>query len=142
LEKPSQIERRGPTKLWLPVVLAVGVLVGLVLWYYAPEPFRFMRFVSPDFQEIYLLHTILSTTSIALLVALTLIYVRVYAQTGARFALGITMVLFALLVQSLFQYPLILGFAGPFPGGQGAFLSFADVFTITAYTIFLYLSLE
>jgi len=142
LEKPPQTGTRGPTKLWLPVVLAVGVLVGLALSYNAPEPFRFSRFVSPEFQEIYLLHTVLSTTSIALLVALTLIYVRVYAQTGARFALGITVVLFALLIQSLIEYPLILGFAGPFPGGQGTYLSFADVFTIAAYTIFLYLSLE
>jgi hypothetical protein len=73
---------------------------------------------------------------------LAVVYLRVYAQTGARFALGITVVLFALLVQALVQYPLLLVLTGPFDEGQGTFLSFGDIFTIAAYTVFLYLSLE
>jgi len=134
--------QKGPTKLWLPVVLLVGILLGVVLSFYPPGPFRFLPFVPPDYQQVYALHAILSTTSISLLVALAIIYLRTYVQTGARFALGITVVLVALLMQSLFQYPLILAFAGRFVGGRGDFFFLADIFTVIAYTIFLYLSLE
>jgi len=144
LQGQSQGTKRGPTKLWLPVVLATGVLVGLFLSYAVPIPFGYLRFgVFPDrFRDLLVIHMILSTVSVALLVALTIVYIKVYAETRARFAVGITVVLFALLIQSLFQYPLLLGLVGPFAAGQGSFLTFADLFTITAYTIFLYLSLE
>jgi len=138
----GQVPARGPTKLWLPIILTLGLLLGLAASYFTPNPYSYWRFFPPDFQEVYVLHTVLSTMSIVLLVALTIIYLNVYAQTGARFALGITVVLFALLIQSFFQYPLILSQQAPFPTGQGFFLSYADFFTIAAYTVFLYLSLE
>jgi hypothetical protein len=137
--------QKGPTKLWLPVVLAVGVLVGLALSYLVPEPFSVGiagHGFADRFRDSLVLHMILSTVSIALLVALIVIYLNVYAQTGARFALGILVVMFALLMQSLFQYPLLLGLFGVYPNPFGPFLSSADLFTIAAYTIFLYLSLE
>jgi len=140
--QPGQTPRKGPTKIWLPVILTIGLLLGLAASYLTPNPFGFWRFLPPDFQEAFVLHTILSTMSVVLLVALAVIYLKVYADTGARFALGITVVLVALLIQSLFQYPLILNQVGPFPKGQGPFLSYADFFTIAAYTLFLYLSLE
>jgi len=140
---PAPVERkRGPTKLWLPIILLAGLFLGLAASYLTPNPYSFWRFVPPDFQEIFVLHTVLSTMSVVLLVALAVIYFRVYAETGARFALGISVVLVALLIHSVFQYPLILSQQGPFPNGQGFFLSYADLFTIVAYTIFLYLSLE
>jgi hypothetical protein len=144
LQGEGQESKRGPTKLWLPVVLASGVLVGLVLSYALPMPFGFLRFggLPERFRDVLVIHMVLSTVSIALLVALAVVYVRVYAETHARFALGISIVLLALLIQSLIQYPLLLGLVGPFAAGQGSFLSFADLFTIAAYTIFLYLSLE
>lgn len=138
------VGKKGPTKLWLPVVLVVGVLVGLALSYLVPEPF----FIGPGpgfadrFRDAIVLHMILSTVSISLLVALIVIYLKVYAETGARFALGILVVMLALLMESLFQYPLLLGLYAGYPVTFGPFLSSADLFTIAAYTIFLYLSLE
>lgn len=140
--QPEKALRKGPTKIWLPVVLVIGLLLGFVASYLTPNPYSFWHFLPPNFQETFVLHTILSTMSVVLLVALAIIYLKVYADTGARFALGITVVLVALLMQSLFQYPLILNQVGPFPNGQGLFLSYADFFTIAAYTLFLYLSLE
>jgi hypothetical protein len=142
VNQSDQVLRRGPTKVWLPVVLLMGLLLGLAASYLTPNPYSFWRFLPPDFQEAFVLHTVLSTMSVVLLVALAVIYLKVYADTGARFALGITVVLVALLIQSVFQYPLILSQEGPFPNGQGPFLSYADFFTIAAYTLFLYLSLE
>jgi hypothetical protein len=140
--QPVANPRKGPTKVWLPVVLVMGLILGLAIAYLPPNPYNYLRNLPPDFQGDFVVHTILSTMSIVLLVALTAIYLNVYAETRARFALGITVVLFALLVQSLFQYPLILNMQGPFPVRQGRFLSYADVFTVAAYTLFLYLSLE
>jgi hypothetical protein len=142
LEPQAPVQNKGPTTLWVPFVLAVGIVVGLIASYLAPSPFVPFRFGPDQFREVLTWHILLSTVSIALLVALFLVYFRIYAQTGARFALGIMVVLFALLIQQLFQYPLLLGLAGPFPVGQGLYLSFADLFTIVAYTIFLYLSLD
>lgn len=136
-------ENRAPSRLWLPFVLAVGVLVGLALSSLVPQPVPFFwRYAPFGLEPILRFHIVLSTVSIALLVALTVIYVRVYADNGARFALGIVVVLLALLIQSLFQYPLLLGILGPLVIAQGGFLSFADVFTIVAYAVFLHLSLE
>ena len=77
-----------------------------------------------------------------LLVALILVYARTYKQTKANFILGLLVVLFALLLQSLLTYPLLLeleltpGFA------FAVFSPVADIFTIIAYAVFLYLSLE
>ncbi len=138
--------KKGPTKMWLPIILLVGVLVGVVLSFFVPEPTPFgppfWRYEPFGLEQAIMFHVVLSTVSIALLVSLAVIYLKVYSETGARFALGLVVVLLALLVQSLIQYPLFLGLAGPFELGQGQFLSYADVFTIAAYTIFLYLSLE
>jgi hypothetical protein len=137
------VSAKGPTKLWLPVVITVGVLVGAVLAFFVPEPFGCYRFGACETLEgALMLHTVLSTVSVALLIALIAIYIRIYGTTGARFALGITVVLFALLLQALIQYPPFLMVYGPFGEGQAPFLSSADVFNIVAYTIFLYLSLE
>jgi len=85
---------------------------------------------------------VLSTVIISLQVALVVVYLGVYAETGARFSLGILIVMSALLLQSLFQYPLLLGFVGRYAIEFGPYLSTADLFTIAAYTIFLYLSLD
>ncbi len=138
------LDKKGPTKLWLPIVLAVGVSVGVVLSFFVsqPPPFGFWRYEPFGLERVIMLHVVLSTVSITLLVSLAVIYLKMYSETRARFALGLVVVLLALLVQSLIQYPLFLGIAGPFEPGQGQFLSFADFFTIAAYTIFLYLSLE
>jgi hypothetical protein len=134
---------KAPSRLWLPFVLAVGILVGIFLSSFVPQSMPlFWRYAPFGLEPVLRFHVVLSTVSIALLVALIAVYVRVYADTGARFALGIVVVLLALLVQSLFQYPLLLGILGPLEVAQGRFLSFADVFTIVAYAVFLYLSLE
>ena len=139
--------RRGPTKIWVPVVLLIGLLVGALLSYDTPSyigpfPPGFYVILPLWFREEIILHILLSTASIALLIALTVIYFRLYSQTRARFSLGITVVLLALLVEALIQYPLLVGHAAPFEQGQTPYLLYSDAFSIVAYTIFLYLSLE
>ncbi|MDG6920104.1 MAG: hypothetical protein JRN34_03445 [Nitrososphaerota archaeon] len=145
-EQPAPPARKsGPSKVLVPIVLAVGALVGLALSAYVPLPYEPTPFGFQFYfqlRNLLVIHTILSTVSIALLVAIVAVYVRIYAQTKARFSLGILVVMFALLFQSFFQYPLLLGYVGTFSEVFGPYFSAADVFTVVAYTVLLYLSLE
>jgi hypothetical protein len=145
MEKPPQKTSTGRALVVVPLVLAVGVLAGIALSYVVPLPFGFGPFLPPpfaQFRNLIIVHMVLSTVIISLQVALVLVYLKVYAETGGRFALGILVVMSALLLQSLFQYPLLLGFVGRYDIDFGPYLSLADLFTIVAYTIFLYLSLD
>jgi hypothetical protein len=138
-------ERKGHSgALWLLVVLAFGIIFGILLSLFDqvhgfgpghPPPLSFM-------EPILTLRVIVSTTSVALLVALVVVYVRMYAETKANFSAGLVVVLVALLLHSLISYPLLVGRVGVIPTGPGEFLSTADIFMVVAYAIFLYLSLE
>ncbi len=141
--EPGQQKAKRPAWVLVPLVLAVGILLGIALSYLVPLPFGFGPFPPfAQFRNLIIVHMVLSTVIIALQVALVIVYLGVYAETGARFSLGILVVMSALLLQSLFQYPLILGFVGRYAIEFGPYLSTADLFTIAAYTIFLYLSLD
>ncbi len=70
-----------------------------------------------------------------------MVYLKVYSETRANFALGLVAVLSALLLQTLFSYPLVLGTEGVILV-PGILTTLADFLTIGAYTVFLYLSLE
>ncbi len=137
--------RRGPSKVLVPVVLVIGALLGFALSAYVPlpygpGPFGFEFYF--QLRNLMVVHTILATVSIALLVAIVAVYARIYAQTKARFSLGILVVMCALLFQSVFEYPLLLGYVGTVSEVFGPYFSAADIFTVVAYTILLYLSLE
>lgn len=143
MEASSVQGRKGPSVLWLPVVLLVGIITGVVLSFFVPEPpFGYWMYRPFGLEWEIMTHVVLSTVSISLLIALSIVYLKLYSETGARFALGIFIVILALLIQAIIQYPLLLGLAVNFPIAQGRYFSFADIFTIAAYAIFLYLSLE
>jgi hypothetical protein len=151
-EKPAEgsnggeQKKRGSTvsKLWVPIVILVGTVIGIISYEIATEisgfP-HFNRFGQPFGPDVYLeFHIILSTVGMALLVALIVVYIRTYLQTRANFILGLLVVLFALLLQALLTYPVLLELETGF--AIEVFSPVADVFTIIAYTVFLYLSLE
>ena len=130
-------------KVWVPVVLLIGTVAGIFSYMYtlstlAPRPGGL--FDPAAFLEY---HSILSTISISLLVALLVVYGRTYTQTKANFMLGLIVVLLALLLQSLLNYPVLHPYIDNTPLESMTISSpVADVFTIIAYTVFLYLSLE
>jgi hypothetical protein len=131
-------------KLWVPIVIFAGTLLGILSYELATEISGFPRFdrfgqsFGPDvFLEF---HIILSTIGMALLVALIVVYARTYIQTKANFILGLLVVLFALLLQALLTYPVLLELETGF--AIEVFSPVADAFSIIAYTVFLYLSLE
>jgi hypothetical protein len=143
-EAPPPPPKKGPTKLIVPLVLAIGIFLGVVFSKFIPFPFGYGPFgpTFDEFRNLLVVHTILSTVIICLQIALVIVYLRVYVDTGARFALGILVVMSALLIQTVFQSPLLLGFVGRYDEVFGPYLFSGDLFTIAAYTIFLYLSLE
>jgi hypothetical protein len=138
-------------KLWVAAVLLVGLAAGLVMQGLAtlpfesrPDIFRPVPEFNPDPSII--LHIIITTMEVVLLAALVVVYIKIYSETRANFALGLTVVLSALLLQTLLSYPLILGTEGTegviFILVPGTLTILADFLTLGAYTVFLYLSLE
>lgn len=152
LETETPKEGKGPTKLIVPLVISIGIFLGVVLSYLLPLPPELLphgplppgpfAYFAERIRNAIILDMVLSTVSVSLLVSLVVVYLRIYAKTGARFALGILVVMVALLLQSLFRSPMILDFVGRIPISVGGYLVFADIFSIAAYSIFLYLSLE
>jgi hypothetical protein len=65
-----------------------------------------------------------------------------YVQTRASFSLGLVVMLLALLVEALVSYPLFIGYYGQVSLEPGLSSPSADIFTVCAYAVFLYLSLE
>lgn len=135
---------RGMSKIWVVVVLAFGILLGLLLAVTIRLNIREAgpgQFFLLSIQRALQLHVILSTIEMVLLFALVLVYLKTYSETRANFSMGILIVLFALLVHSILSFPLTVNQIGPVLLGSGAFFPYPDIFTIIAYTIFLYLSL-
>lgn len=153
----AKARRSFRSLLWVIIVLLVGAIVGIISFLLiAPHlvirggggPFPFFG-SSMNIGELFTFiaeHIILSTVSIALLVSLVIVYARIYRQTKANFALGILIVLIALLFEAILNYPILLLMTTP--GGvpisefSYSLPTLADVFTIVAYTVFLYLSLQ
>lgn len=146
INQPAVAPRKSSVgKLWVVVVLLSGLVFGVILSDIAtlpnegrPDFFRGMPYFNPTIR----LHVILTTVEVALLLALVVIYLKIYAETKANFALGLVIVLAALLLQTVFSYPLVLGLEGPVLFVQGRLPTLSDILTISAYTVFLYLSLE
>lgn len=142
-----EVRRKGPSKVWVPIVLLIGLAAGLIL---AAAPLPSTAGTSPGHGPgIHLQLTtatdfdvILSTTGIALLLSLTFVYAGMYSATKASFALGLVVVLLALLLESVLSSPLVYGAFGEPTGTLGTFLAFSDVFKIVAFSVLLYLSLE
>jgi len=128
--------------VWTLLVLGVGVALGILLAF-VPRPDRGGPGPGPRmFETLDDLDVILSTVSLVLLVALLAVYAKTYSDTRARFALGLIVVLAALLFQALLTSPLLFGAFGHALGGLGPFVLVADAFKAVAFSIFLYLSLQ
>jgi hypothetical protein len=142
-------DRRYLQKLWVPVVLAVGFVTGEAISYGTEMPGIEERggpfgghFHPFPTNPVFSYHVILATMEVALLLALVVVYGRMYLETKANFSLGLIVVLIALLVQTLVSNPILEDLMGTPPLGPGYLTPAADILTICAYAIFLYLSLE
>jgi hypothetical protein len=138
-----------PSRLWVPAVIIIGGVVGtmIYLWLSSIPPFNYplpfrQEIGLVKFQAYLALHTILSTVAISLLVALLVVYGRTYITTKANFMLGLVVMLYALLLQSVLSNPvfsILIDRTLFFPGFSSPL---SDIFMVVAYAVFLYLSLE
>ncbi len=138
MQATREKRRIGPA-VWTLVVLVIGLAVGVVLAVlragrYPPRP--------PDMELVELIDVVLSAIGVVLLVALLYVYAKTYSETKARFALGLIVVLTALLFQAALSSPLLFRAFGHGLGGLGPFVLGADAFKTAAFTAFLYLSLQ
>lgn len=146
VERPAAEPKKSTVgKLWILVVLLAGLAVGILLSEVATGEISRSFFLrefpnfSPDPRI--QLHIVLTTMEVAMLVALVVVYTKVYNETRANFALGLVLVLSALFLQTIFSYPLLLG-TEEVIFVPGILTLLADFLTLGAYTLFLYLSLE
>lgn len=134
---------RRPSKLAVVLVLIVGTIAGVIVSLIA-DAYASNGSGPGAIQAgaLRVSHIIMTTVSITLLVALVVIYARTYAATKAHFSLGIWIVLLALLLRSLLTYPVVLDFAEHLPFLDNPLSPISDAFTVIAFALFLYLSLE
>jgi hypothetical protein len=151
--KGEKARRSFRNLLWVIIVLLIGAIVGIISFLLIAPHLVFRGEAFPFFggpMNIRALftfiaeHIILSTVSIALLVSLVVVYARIYRQTKANFALGIFIVLLALLLDAIFTYPILQLFTSGIPTTELYYSlpTLGDVLTIVAYSVFLYLSLQ
>lgn len=144
----EQGERKGlspSNRLWVPFVVLVGALIGSLLYIIQISDLDYIRrfpFEPLGLATFIEFHIILSTIGISLLVALVVVYLRMYRETKANFVLGLLVMLFALLLHSILTSPVFEDFMVRLPLRADLSSPIADVFTVVAYGIFLYLSLE
>lgn len=147
LEMGETPSRGNARKLIVPIVILAGAAVGLTaalnLQNEFPSddiglPFPGQSSLPYEYLQY---HVVLSTISLALILVLIVLYANTYVKTRANFMLGLVVVFFALFLQGILQYPLLHLLMNGVE--QGTFFSpVSDLFTIVAYSVFLYLSLE
>lgn len=150
--QPAQ-KRSYIQKLWVPIILLIGLFVGELIsaaeaasqprgFVFGTEPggMFYFRPLPPDPTFGY--HVVLTTITVALLISLVVIYTKMYVETKANFALGLVVVLVALLIQATLSYPLVDDLFFTQSIEPGIWSPATDIVAICAYTVFLYLSLE
>jgi hypothetical protein len=141
-EESTARRRSALGKFWVPIVIFIGTLLGVVSYNLTSYEFPHRPGQLSGAVIFLTIHIVLSTVGMVLLVSLLIVYSRTYIQTKANFILGLLVVLFALLLQSILTYPVFLELEISTGFVIEVFSPVADVFTIVAYTVFLYLSLE
>jgi hypothetical protein len=139
---PAPSRHPGPIA-WLLVVVAIGVVMGAVLVVAAPGPAPPPGpHAGPAPPVPHAAPVFISGLDLVFLLALILVYVRTYADTRARFALGLVVFLLALFFETLVSSPVVLGVLGYAPGNLGFFFLLAGILEALALVVFLFLSLE
>jgi len=139
----TKSERAWSAATWVLVVLAVGLALGAVLaWLIPIPPGGNPSGSAPPPGWVAQVGVLLSTLSLALLVALLVVYARSYRATRAPYVLGLVIFLVVLFFETAVNSPLLLRAFGLGPGAIGPFLALGGLLMSAALSIFLYLSLQ
>lgn len=153
-------------------IVSIGLIVGLVLagivlgvvltnLYHLPStpesrspkhqppemlenrtPFIEYRNREIDFEWYYTAKSIISIVNITLVVALLVIYLKIYREIKSKFTEGLIIVMAVLLMYALTSNPHLQWLFGLRAFGQGPFAMIPDLFTSVALIVLLYLSLN
>lgn len=144
----AQPKSSGKHRLLVPLVILAGLALGslsamnLTIEFpggpFGPSGLYFQERIYEYLQY----HIILSTISLALIISLIAVYTRSYLQTKANFMLGLLIVLFALLLEGVLTYPLLHLLLTGSVTIDAYYSPISDIFTVIAYSVFLFLSLE
>lgn len=126
------------------ITVLIGALVIGVIAFYASQyssqgPMGRNR-MPGDLEIYYSLKAVLASVNAFLLVSISLIYLKVYNETGLEFSLGLVIFSLSLLFYALTSNPLLVRYAGFMGSGLGPFAMLPDLFTCIASITLLYLT--
>ena len=120
-------------------IVAVALLVGAIAYIVASQTIFTMgrgQHRSGDNEIYYTVKAVLASVNAFLLITLSAIYLKVYADTGLDFSLGLVVFSVALLLYSLTSNPLLVSVMGYRGSGLGPFAMLPDLFTcIASFTL-------
>ena len=123
--------------------LVIGVIAFYVSQYSTHEPMgegMGRNRQAGDLEIYYSLKAVLASVNAFLLVSISVIYLKVYNETGLEFSLGLVIFSVALLFYALTSNPLLVRYAGFMGSGLGPFAMLPDLFTCIASITLLYLT--
>lgn len=146
---------KGKTRIlepWAWVLLTVGIgIIASILVIFLTPPILSIGSGGPapigpvhhfTFSPYASIGTVLSVISFTLLIALLIVYIRIYWETRASHALGLTLFIAALLVEPALSLPAFFITFGPPIATVGILLLLGHSFMCAALAIFLYVSLQ
>ncbi len=136
----------GRAAIWVLGVIAIGLGAGaaLALTVHVPPntPGGGPPPPPPPPTVVTQLTVLLSTLSVVLVVALVVVYGRIYGATRAPYVLGLLAFLSAVLLGLVLNSPLLFTVFHLGPGNLGRFLALSDLLMSFGLAVFLYLSLQ
>ena len=133
-------------RTWIGIILAalvIGVIAFYASQYSIHEPVgegMWRNRLIGDLEIYYSLKAVLASVNAFLLVSISVIYFKVYNETGLEFSLGLVIFSLALLFYALSSNPLLVRYAGFMGSGLGPFAMLPDLFTCIASITLLYLT--
>lgn len=131
----------------LRIIFLVALIVGVIAFYVSQVPSShpgghgMRRDRMPgDLEIYYTLKAVLASVNTVLLVSISVIYLKVYNETGLEFSLGLVIFSVALLFYAISSNPLLVRYAGFMGFGLGPFAMLPEVFTCIASITLLYLT--
>ena len=141
----KQMDSKTKIVLIFAILIAVAILATILVLIqeapnFAPRGPPGTGFIPGDFEFFYAANSILSAVNIALLVALTIIYLDIYVKTRSQFTIGLVIFALVFLVKDLTSSPLIISMFRFRAYGLGPFELLPGLLEFFALSVLLYLS--
>ena len=143
----KQMDNKNKIIIIFAILVAVAILA--TIWViiqeapnFAPRGIPGAGFVPGDLEFFYAANSILSAVNIALLLALTIIYLDIYVKTRSPFTIGLVIFALVFLVKDITSSPLIVSLFRFRPYGLGPFEFLPGLFEFLALCVLLYLSIR